>query len=183
MLSTAGWRERLSSLPTEEGAQRLLACSLGVFVGALGVNVGVYPALCWCAGVAGLLLVRDIRGSAGAGRRIPRAALWESVYLPLLLFAYTAITPGHFLKDLSIASKMCAMWLIGFAAARLPRPILAISLLPLPLVLAASIAGSPFFGYSGEKRLCLGFSHPNVLGAVSAWGVLSVLALRDAYSS
>lgn len=166
-----------------ENVPRLFSCSLGLLATALGLNEGFYPAFCVCAGTAGFLLYQDIsqRPKDLSWRSASHAELWSTLYLPICLFLYTALTPGHFLKDLPIACKMFAAWLIGLAAARLSKPLLAASLLPLPLVLAVSIAVSPFFGYSWEERLCLGFSHPNVLGAIAAWSVLLVLALRDAY--
>lgn len=175
----------LSSVLAEKNVQRVFACSLGSLGVALGLNGGFYPAFCFCTGIAGFLLYGDIRQKIGntGGGKTRRIELWMNLYLPLCLFLYTAFTPGHFLKDMPVACKMFAAWLIGLAAARLPKPLLAASLLSLPLILAISIAASPLFGYSWEERLQLGFSHPNVLGAVAAWSVLLVIALRDAYPS
>lgn len=183
MLSKVRLRGSLSSVFGGQNIHWLFSCSLGLLATALGLNEGFYPAFCLCAGAAAFVLREDICHGPGElrWRNVSKAAFWSNVYLPLCLFLYTALTPGRPLKDLPIACKMFAAWLIGLAAAQLPKPILAASLFPLPLVLAASIAASPLLGYSGEERLCLGFSHPNVLGAVAAWSVLLVLALRDAY--
>lgn len=184
MLSNAQREGRDCAPHCRDILQRLFASSLGILVAALGLNIGFYPSFCICSGFAGLLIYRDCNKLDGiTWDKASQTALWGSLYLPLFLFLYTALTPGHFLKDLPIASKMVAAWLIGLAAARLPKPLLATSLLFLPLSLTASLVASPFLGYSWEERLCLGFSHPNILGAVSAWSILVILSFRDVYST
>lgn len=172
-----------SPLGERKGVEWLFSCSLSLVSVALGLNIGFYPVFCLCAGIAVFLLYQDVRGRTPGSVTwcdAPRLWLWACFYLPLCLFAYTALTPGHFLKDLPIASKMLAAWIIGFAAARLPKSLLTASLWALPVVLAVSIAASPLFGYSGAERLRLGFSHPNVFGLVAGWSVLLVMVLRDA---
>lgn len=184
MLSTTQKDNRYSILQHRDIIQHLFSYSLSLLAVTLGLNIGFYPSFCICTGFAGFLIYRDCNKSDGTIRdKASQTDIWGSLYLPLFLFLYTAVTPGHFLKDLPIACKMFAAWLIGLAAARLPKTLLAVNLLFLPLTLAASTVVSPFFGYSWGERLCLGFSHPNILGALSAWSVLIILSFYNTYST
>ncbi len=180
MIRESGTGRLFSGCPKERTAGRLFAVSLSLLGAALGLNHGFYPAFCLCAGSALLLLYCQTHGQVTES--LPPSSRWaklSSLYLPLGLCVYTALTPGHWLKDLPIASKMLTAWVIGLAAARLPKRQLAAVLLACPLALGGSVVWTLLGGAPGEERLALGFSHPNVLGAVAAWSVVMVIVLRD----
>ena len=107
------------------------------------------------------------------------------VFLPLLLVAYTALSPGLPFKDMPMADKMLAAYLTGLSAS----VFLGRTCWRLVLGMASSIGGSLIWyvvaGFpewmAPEGRLVLFFHHPNVLGAAAAWCVMFIVTRRAVF--
>lgn len=106
-------------------------------------------------------------------------------FIPVLFFIYLVITPGNPLKDLHVAGIFSAAFFAGAAGWLLFRDRLHTILFALPAALAANfflsclrtlLFDAPLLGTSGNAgRLALSFSHPNVLGELSALGIFFLL--------
>lgn len=148
----------------------------GMFV-AFGVNIGAYAFL-YSSGVlgAGLLVREYARGNITFS--------WK-FFVPIVFFAYVAITPGHFFKDLPIAGMFSAAFFAGAAGCYFFKDKMPSILFLLPLALSvhflarwvASLAlDYPLIettGYVGS--LTLSYSHHNVVGVLASFGIFSLI--------
>jgi O-antigen ligase len=110
---------------------------------------------------------------------------WQ-FYIPILFFTYLVITPGNPLKDLHVAGIFNAAFFAGAAGWLLFHDRVHTILFVLPASLTAHflvscvwtlLFGDPLLGTSGNPgRLALAFSHPNVLGELSALGIFFLLS-------
>lgn len=148
----------------------------GMFV-AFGVNICAYAFL-YSSGVLGAwLLAREyVRGNI--------AVSWK-FFVPIIFFAYVAITPGHLFKDLPIAGMFSAAFFAGAAGCYFFKDKMHSILFLLPLALTAHflarvIASLAFdyplietTGYIGS--LTLSYSHHNVVGVLASFGIFSLI--------
>lgn len=152
----------------------------GMFV-AFGVNIGAYSFL-YSSGVlgAGLLVREYVRGNITVS--------WK-FFVPIIFFAYVAITPGHFFKDLPIAGMFSAAFFAGAAGCYFLRDKMPSILFLLPLALSAHflarVAASLAFdypliettGYVGS--LVMSYSHHNVVGVLASFGIFSLICFPN----
>lgn len=151
-----------------------LVALCGMFV-AFGVNIGAYAFLYSSGALGAGLLVREYaRGNITFS--------WK-FFVPIVFFAYVAITPGHFFKDLPIAGMFSAAFFAGAAGCYFFKDKMPSILFLLPLALSvhflarwvASLAFDyPLIettGYVGS--LTLSYSHHNVLGVLASFGIFS----------
>lgn len=118
-------------------------------------------------------------------RRANRLIFDWPFFVPILFFAYLAITPGNPLKDLHVAGIFSAAFFAGAAGWLLFRDSIHTIFFALPAALTANfllscvltlIFDTPLLGTSGNAgRLALTFSHPNVLGELCALGIFFLL--------
>lgn len=98
------------------------------------------------------------------------------VYFPIALIAYTAISPGHLLKDLPIADKMLASYLAGLGAVLFFSSRYHLAILCLPASIMASFLFCSVLGFPedfiGGDRLMLFTGNPNKLSFIAGAGVL-----------
>lgn len=148
----------------------------GMFV-AFGVNIGAYAFL-YSSGVlgAGLLVREYARGNITFS--------WK-FFVPIVFFAYVAITPGHFFKDLPIAGMFSSAFFAGAAGCYFFKDKMPSILFLLPLALSAHflarVVASLTFdypliettGYVGS--LILSYSHHNVVGVLASFGIFSLI--------
>ncbi|MGE4442597.1 MAG: O-antigen ligase family protein [Desulfomicrobium sp.] len=148
----------------------------GMFV-AFGINIGAYTFL-YSSGVlgAGLLVREYVRGNITVS--------WK-FFVPIVFFAYVAITPGHFFKDLPIAGMFSAAFFAGAAGCYFFKDKMPSILFLLPLALSAHflarVVASLAFdypliettGYVGS--LVLSYSHHNVVGVLASFGIFSLI--------
>ncbi|ACU91367.1 O-antigen ligase family protein [Desulfomicrobium baculatum] len=149
----------------------------GMFV-AFGINIGAYAFL-YSSGVLGaVLLVREyVRGNITVS--------WK-FFIPIVFFAYVAITPGHLFKDLPIADMFSAAFFAGAAGCYFFKDKMPSILFLLPLALSAHflarVVASLAFdypliettGYVGS--LTLSYSHHNVVGVLASFGIFSLIS-------
>lgn len=149
----------------------------GMFV-AFGVNIGAYAFLYSSGALGAWLLAREyVRGNITVS--------WK-FFVPIVFFAYVAITPGHLFKDMPIAGMFSAAFFAGVAGCCFFKDKMPSILFLLPLSLSAHflariIASLAFdyplietTGYVGI--LTLSYSHHNVLGVLASFGIFSLIS-------
>jgi len=101
------------------------------------------------------------------------------VFFPVILAFYTAVSPGHWFKDLPVGDKMLASYIAGFSAAWFFPGSYHIVLFFLPLALAVSffVCGAGGFSEScfAGCRLMLFSGNPNKLSFLAGAGVLAAI--------
>lgn len=149
----------------------------GMFV-AFGVNIGAYAFL-YSSGVlgAGLLVREYVRGNITFS--------WK-FFVPIAFFAYVAITPGHFFKDLPIAGMFSAAFFAGAAGCYFFKDKMPSILFLLPLALSAHflarVVASLAFDYplldttKYVGSLVMSYSHHNVVGVLASFGIFSLIS-------
>lgn len=142
----------------------------GVFA-ALGFNTLYYPFM-YAATAVGLWLLCRAWPHQDSATRLR----W---LLPLPFILCVALSPGWWLKDLSVADKMLSACIMGLAAGIWLEKRLFLAFLCLPLSLTALLLFVLFTGQPAmlqDGRLCLLYVHSNHLGFVS---LLSLLILPE----
>lgn len=165
-----------------ENAYKIFYFSLiGLFI-CFGINFGAYFFLYSSALLgAGLLIYRYKNNDF---------TISKYFWIPIIFFLYVSITPGHFVKDLRIGGMMSAAFFSGIVAYTFFRDKFSTLVYFLPISLAsyfilhATISlffDQPFFAVGQySNRLTLSFSHPNVLGEMASFGILSLLCFPSA---
>ena len=101
------------------------------------------------------------------------------VFFPLILAFYTAVSPGHWFKDLPVGDKMLASYVAGFSAAWFFPSSYHIAIFSLPLALAVSFFVCGAGGFSDSCfagcRLILFSGNPNKLSFLAGAGVLAAI--------
>lgn len=105
------------------------------------------------------------------------------LFLPLALFAYTAISPGYPLKDLPVADKMLAAFVTGLGAASFLPGLFPLAMLALPVAIAVSCLIWFFSGFSDSyflgERLVLFLGNPNKLSFVASFAIVISVVIRQ----
>lgn len=107
------------------------------------------------------------------------SAVPKTVFLPLLLVAYTALSPGLPFKDMPMADRMLVTYLMGVSAAVFFGNTYWGLVLGMALSISGSLIGYIFTGFPEwmvfKGQLVLFFHHPSVLGASAAWCVIFIV--------
>ena len=120
----------------------------------------------------------------------PRLSLREipgTVWVPLLLAAYTALSPGAPGADRIIGLEILLAYLSGVGAVLFAREHYWKSLTCFPLVLTLALAGY-FAGVfskpltTTDDRLTLFLKYPNILASVSACAIIFLVTFRKHFS-
>jgi O-antigen ligase len=108
-----------------------------------------------------------------------------TLFIPVLFFAYLVITPGNPLKDLYIAGIVSSAFFAGVAGWLLFHDKMHTILFALPASLVANFLFSCLATLASDMqllnasryagRLTLTFTHPNILGELSALGIFFLL--------
>lgn len=154
---------------------------IGLFI-CFGINFGAYLFLYSSALLgAGLLIYHYKKNDF---------TISNYFWIPIIFFLFVSITPGHLLKDLRIGGMMSAAFFSGLAAYTFYKEKFQNLVYFLPVALVSyfivhsiiSLAfDQPFFAVGQyANRLTLSFSHPNVLGEMASFGILSLLCFPSA---
>jgi len=149
---------------------------IGLFI-SFGINFGAYFFLYSSALLGAGLLIYHHKNKY--------FILSNYFWVPIIFFLYVSITPGDFFKDLRIGGMMSAAFFSGLAAYTFFKEKFTILVYFLPIALvsyfivhsAISLVFDQHFFAIGQyaNRLTLSFSHPNVLGEMASFGILSLL--------
>lgn len=175
-------RNKMNNYINIENSYKIFYFSLiGLFI-CFGINFGAYLFLYSSALLGAGLLIYHYKKN--------NFTISNYFWIPIIFFLFVSITPGHLLKDLRIGGMMSAAFFSGLAAYTFYKEKFQNLVYFLPVALVSyfivhsiiSLAfDQPFFAVGQyANRLTLSFSHPNVLGEMASFGILSLLCFPSA---